>query len=162
MLTLILPSQQHDVLLAALRKAGRREIGGILMGEHAGPNLFIVREMTVHRRGAFASFVRRIEDAIGRLHAFFHETEHDYARFNYIGEWHSHPSFSPYPSRTDDLSMLQIIQDESVGANFVVLLIAKLGFDGKLVSTVHTYLPDGMRIQSNLRLQRDSDENLIV
>lgn len=155
MLTLILPSEQHELLLAALRKAGRREVGGILMGEHAAPNLFIVREMTVHRRGAFASFVRRIEDAIGSLRLFFRETGYDYARFNYIGEWHSHPSFAPYPSRTDDQSMLQIVQDECVGANFVVLLIAKLGSEGELMATVHTYLPDGMRIQSNLRLPED-------
>lgn len=150
MLTLILPLEQRRLLLRALRKAGRREVGGILMGEHAGPNLFIVREMTVHRRGAFASFVRRIEDAVGSLHAFFHETDHDYARFNYIGEWHSHPSFAPYPSRTDDLSMLQIVQDETVGANFVVLLVAKLGAEGELISTVHTYLPKGLRMQSDL------------
>lgn len=148
MLNLILPPEQHEVLLAALRKAGRREVGGILMGEHVGQNLFTVREMTVHRRGAFAFFVRRIEDAIERLRLFFRETDYDYERFNYIGEWHSHPSFAPYPSRTDDLSMRHIAQDESVGANFVVLLIAKLGSEGELISTVHTYLPDGMRIQS--------------
>lgn len=154
MLTLILPSEQHELLVAALRKAGRREVGGILMGEHAGPNLFIVREITVHRRGAFATFVRRIEDALGRLRLFFRSTGYDYARFNYIGEWHSHPSFAPYPSKTDDMSMLQIVQDETVGANFVVLLIAKLGSEGELVSTVHTYLPDGMRVQSNLSLQK--------
>ncbi len=153
MLTLILPPEQHELLLAALRKAGRREVGGILMGEHVGPNLFIVREMTVHRRGAFASFVRRIEDAMGRLRAFFQQTGHDYTRFNYLGEWHSHPSFAPYPSRTDDLSMLQIVQDEEVGANFAVLLIAKLELEGGLIATVHTYLPDGTRIQSNIRLQ---------
>lgn len=153
MLTLILPPEQHELLLAALRKAGRREVGGILMGEHVGPNLFIVREMTAHRRGAFASFVRRIEDAIGRLRAFFQQTGHDYTRFNYLGEWHSHPSFAPYPSRTDDLSMLQIVQDEAVGANFAVLLIAKLGLEGVLIATAHTYLPDGMRIQSNIKFQ---------
>jgi proteasome lid subunit RPN8/RPN11 len=152
-LTLILPPEQQERLLVALRKAGRREVGGILMGEHAGPNLFIVREMTVHHRGAFASFVRRIEDAIGSLRAFFQETGHDYARFNYLGEWHSHPSFPPYPSRTDDLSMLQIVQDETVGANFAVLLIAKLGVDGQLISTAHTYLPDGTRVLSDLRTE---------
>lgn len=124
------------------------------MGEHAGTNIFVVRELTVHRRGTFASFVRRIEDAIGRLHAFFRETNHDYARFNYIGEWHSHPSFAPYPSQTDDLSMLQIVQDETVGANFVVLLIVKLGSEGDLVSTVHTYLPDGSRVRSIATVER--------
>ena len=153
MLTLILPPDQHELVLAALRWAGRRAVGGILMGEHAGPNLFVVREMTVHRRGAFASFVRRIEDAVGKLRAFFQNTGHDYTRFNYLGEWHSHPSFSPYPSKTDDFSMLQIVQDENVGANFAVLMIIKLGLDGELIATVHTYLPDGTRMRSNIRHQ---------
>ena len=90
---------------------------------------------------------------MGRLRAIFQQTGHDYTRFNYLGEWHSHPSFAPYPSRTDDLSMLQIVQDVEVGANFAVLLIAKLELEGGLIATVHTYLPDGTRIQSNIRLQ---------
>jgi len=124
------------------------------MGEHVGPSLFIIREMTVHRPGAFASFVRRIEDAIGSLRKFFQESGYDFVRFNYLGEWHSHPSFAPYPSKTDDLSMLKIVQDETVGANFVVLLITKLGPHGELVSTAHTYLRDGTRLLSDLRLQR--------
>lgn len=158
MLTLILPPEQRDLLLMALRSAGRREVGGILMGEHAGPNLFIVRKMTVHRRGALASFVRRVEDAIGKLRTFFLETGHDYARFNYLGEWHSHPSFAPYPSATDDLSMLQLVQDENVGATFAVLLIAKLGLEGELIATVHTYLPDGTRIRSNIRHQSGMEQ----
>lgn len=153
MLTLILPPQQRNLLLTALREAGRYEVGGILMGEHIGPDIFTVRGITVHRRGTLASFVRRIEDAIGRLRKFFRETGHDYARFNYIGEWHSHPSFAPYPSNRDDLSILRIVQDETVGANFTALLIVKLARDGALIGTVHTYLPDGTRSRSSLRLQ---------
>jgi integrative and conjugative element protein (TIGR02256 family) len=155
-LTLILPPDKCELLMSALRKGGKREIGGILMGEHSGPNIFVVREITVHRRGAFASFVRRVEDAIGKLRAFFQHTGHDYTRFNYLGEWHSHPSFEPYPSRTDDLSMLQIVQDETVGANFAVLLIVKLGSEGELVSTAHTYLPDGRRMPSMVITQRQT------
>lgn len=154
LITLILPPEQKKLLIATLYKAGRCEVGGILMGENAGPNLFIVREITVHPRGAFASFVRRIDDAIGGLHAFFQKTNNDYARFNYIGEWHSHPSFEPYPSRKDDLSMLQIVQDESVGANFVVLLITKLGSKGELISTAHTYLPGGARLKSIVKSEK--------
>lgn len=153
MLTLILPPEQHDILLAALQKAGRREIGGIMMGEHAGPNLFIIREMTIHKSGTFASFMRRIEDAIGTLRAYFQQTGHDYTRFNYLGEWHSHPSFEPYPSRTDDLSMLQIVQDDAIGANFAVLIIVKLGANGELISTAHTYLTSGRRIPSKINTE---------
>lgn len=152
--TLILPVEQREIIVDALRRAGRREIGGILMAEHVGVDEFRIAEITVHRRGTFASFMRRIEDVVGRLRTFFQRTGHDYTRFNYIGEWHSHPSFVPYPSRTDDLSMLQIVQDEAVGANFVVLLIVKIGVDGRLIFTAHTYLPDGTRLHSEVRTER--------
>ncbi len=57
MLTLILPTKQHNLMKAALRKAGQREVGGILMGENIGNNVFIVREITIHRHGTFASFI---------------------------------------------------------------------------------------------------------
>lgn len=150
MLNLILPPDLIQVILAALREAGQREIGGILMAEHVGPNEFKVCELTVHRRGAIASFVRLIEDAVGKLRQFFQRTDHDYKRFNYLGEWHSHPLFEPTPSKTDDISMLEIVQDKSVGANFVVLLIVKLDTNGQLAGTAHTYLPDGGRVRSSI------------
>ena len=136
----------------ALSKAGRREIGGVLMGEHIGPNEFTVNEITVHRCGTFAYFVRRIEDATNRFRNFFNETGHHYQRFNYIGEWHSHPSFEPYPSVKDDRTILQIVQDKNVGANFVVLVIAKLGSKGELIITAHTYLPNGTKSESEITL----------
>lgn len=152
MLTLILPIEQAEILRTALINAGIREIGGVLMGEHVGTNEFVVRELSVHRRGSFASFLRRIEDALGQMRAFFKRTGHDYRRYNYIGEWHSHPSFAPFPSSTDDASMLDIVQDARVGANFVVLLIAKLGSEQELVATAHVYLPDGSRSQAKWRV----------
>jgi len=152
-LTVILPREQAERILTALTKAKHREIGGILMGEHVGASEFAVREITVHRRGSFASFLRRIEDALVQMHAFFKKTEHNYLRFNYIGEWHSHPLFDPIPSRRDDVSMQEIIQDDTVGANFVVLLIVKIGTSGQLVATAHTYLPDGSRWSSNVKME---------
>src|SRR2546427_2280770 len=133
----------QDTIKAALHKAQRREVGGVLMAEHSGPNRFEVRELTVHRRGSVFNFVRAIEEALGRLRDFFHRTEYDYTRFNYIGEWHSHPSFQPVPSSRDDSSMREIIHDPKLGANFVVLLIVKLDPSGALVASLHTYLPDG-------------------
>jgi hypothetical protein len=83
-----------------------------------------------------------------RLRAFFQRAQHDYTRFNYIGEWHSHPSFEPIPSLRDDTSMREIIQDPEVGANFVVLLIVKLNQAGQILASVHTYLPDGSKHSS--------------
>lgn len=150
MLNLVLPPEIAQVILTALREAGSREIGGILMAEHIGQNEFKVCDVTVHRRGAIASFVRLIEDAIGKLRLFFQRTDHDFRRFNYLGEWHSHPLFEPIPSETDNISMLEIVQDKSVGANFAVLLIVKLDTNGQLVGTAHTYLPDGGRSRSTI------------
>jgi hypothetical protein len=124
-----------------------------MMAEHVGVNLFTVREITIHRRGTFASFVRRIEDAWLALTRFFEGTQRDYKRFNYIGEWHSHPSFEPLPSGRDHESMREIAMDNSVGANFVVLMIVKLSSQGVLIGTTHMYLPDGSIQKAELALQ---------
>lgn len=154
MLKLLLPGEVSRAISSALRKAGVREIGGVLMAEHIDHNEFVVRDITIHRRGALASFVRRIEDAVGRLRLFFDRAGHDYTRFNYLGEWHSHPSFTPEPSGKDDLSMLQIVQDQTVGANFAVLLVVKLDVHGRLVGTAHTYLPDGSKGRSFVQFEK--------
>jgi hypothetical protein len=57
---------------------------------------------------------------------FFAKTGNDYKRFNYIGEWHSHPAFEPLPSGPDLATMYDIVEDPDVGINFAVLIIARL------------------------------------
>lgn len=150
MLKLILTPEIAEEITIALRKSGDREIGGILMGEHTGPDAFKVTKITVQKRGGISSFIRVIEDVVGKLNTFFRQNNNDYSRFNYMGEWHSHPLFTPYPSFKDDSSMLEIVMDETVGANFVVLVIVKLTPDGGLIGTAHTYLPNGVKSQSCL------------
>jgi hypothetical protein len=137
---LLLPSEIVDQMAAALVRAGRREIGGVLMGEHVGPELFRVKELTVQRGGGtFASFVRLVQGVLAPLKAFFHATHHNYTRFNYLGEWHSHHSFALTPSGTDHNTMFEIIDDPQLGANFVVLLLAKLGEGDRLDCGVYLY-----------------------
>ncbi len=97
MLTLVLQPNTTRIIAAALEKAGRHEVGGVLMAEHVDLNEFTIAELTVHNRGSLASFVRRIEDALTHLASFFVRTNRDYGRFNYIGEWHSHPLFELEP-----------------------------------------------------------------
>lgn len=151
MLTLLLPTDLSDRIKAALRKAGHREIGGILMAEHVGVDTFSLTDLTIHRRGTIASFVRRIEEALGFLRAFFHRTNHDYTKFNYIGEWHSHPCFEPEPSLKDDASMQEIVGDATIGANFVVLLIVKLSPEGGLLTSIYSYLPNGEKVRAKVQ-----------
>jgi len=103
------------------------------MGEHVSDNFFCVRALTIQKHsGAFASFVRLLEDVLRPLAAFFRVTGHNYRRYNYLGEWHSHPSFALKPSQPDIQTMRDIVDDPAVGANFVVLLIVKLDSTGAL------------------------------
>ncbi len=139
-----LPPEVVDRLVMALTRASRWEIGGILMGEHVAENVFRVKDLTVqYRGGTFASFRRAVQEAIGPLRRFFAGTNYDYRRFNYLGEWHSHPSFRPEPSPVDHSAMRMIIEDRIVGANFVVLMIVRLDEEGRLAGTVTVYLPGG-------------------
>ena len=150
MLTLMLQPSVTRAMVVALEMAGQREVGGVLMAEHVDVNEFMISELTVHKRGALASFVRRIEDALGHLTSFFIRTNRDYRRFNYIGEWHSHPIFELEPSSKDDASMMAIVLDPAVGARFAVLLLVKLDVDGRLLASAYLYLPDATRHRCSL------------
>ncbi len=130
---LLLPLEHGNRILEALQKAGAREIGGVLMGEHIAPDTFRVLSLTVQDHGgAFASFVRFLEQIVKPLAAFFKSTHHEYRRFNYLGEWHSHPSFALVPSGKDIATMREIVDDPKVGATFAVLLIVKCTSDARL------------------------------
>lgn len=151
---LILPRDIRRQLETALREAGRREIGGILMAEHIAENAFRVRSLTIQRRGgSFAAFVRAVEAILGPLRNFFRQTDYNYTRFNYIGEWHSHPSFIPEPSGKDHQTMWSIIDDPQVGAFFIVLMIVKLVETGELAGTVTVYQPGTPEFRGELILE---------
>jgi Prokaryotic homologs of the JAB domain len=152
MLKILLTPDVHERFVDALRRAGSREIGGVLMAEHTGVNEFTVREISVQRRGTLASFVRHVAEAIVGLRRFFERTQRSYTRFNYLGEWHSHPLFSTQPSGQDDASMRAIVEDVSVGATFAVLLVLKLSAAQSLMGSAHTYLPDGSKHEAILAL----------
>lgn len=124
---LAVPSNVFQRLASDLRSARRREIGGLLFGEHVESDLFRVLEATVQTSGGTKVHFKRDPNVHkAALDAFFAKTGHNYVKYNYLGEWHSHPSFSTDPS-TDDLdTMHRIVADPAVGANFAVLIIVKL------------------------------------
>lgn len=138
----IVPAAIQDKLRSLLQRAGTREIGGVLMGEHLGEDQFAVRSITGQTNGGtFASFVRLVQGLLAPLTRYFRQTDHQYRRFNYLGEWHSHPSFSPEPSTRDADSMWEIVDDPEVGANFAVLLIVRLSDGDVLEGTATVFAP---------------------
>lgn len=115
-------------LKAHLRKAGRREIGGVLMAEQIGVDHFRIIDFSVDdQTGGLAHFVRSPEYHQKALGDFFARTGRDYARFNYLGEWHSHPSFSVRPSGEDASSMVSLVRGDR-GITFAALVIVRLRY----------------------------------
>lgn len=139
---LLVPPEISSLLSDALKQAGKREIGGILMGEHVGSDVFRIRKVTIQRKGGtFASFVRMVADILAPLHAFFDVTRHEYTKYNYLGEWHSHHSFALMPSPRDHKTMQLMVIDPELGAHFVVLLLVKLS-KRQLNGSVTVYRPN--------------------
>lgn len=144
MLTIRLPPDIIQEMTQACLRAGRHETGGMLFGEHVGEDEFRVIEATVAGQGSVASFLRVLTGGLARLDAFFRRTKRDYRRFNYLGEWHSHPSFALRPSPADDKAMFDIVEDPGTGARFAVSLIVKAE-RGQLEVAGYAYFPKEAR-----------------
>jgi integrative and conjugative element protein (TIGR02256 family) len=149
MLKIHLPRDVRAAILDACLRSGTRETGGMLLGEHLADENFRVVEATVAGSGTRSSFVRGLLDCLLRLERFFRKTNRDYRRYNYLGEWHSHPSFSLTPSATDDRTMFEIVDDPETHARFAVSLIVKVA-DNDLDARAYVYYPGGEREDANL------------
>ena len=136
---LLLPQKIVERLGQELR--GRsREIGGVLVGEHVEGETFRIVDISVQLSGGTAAhFVRDPAQHKAFLDDFFRRTGNNYERFNYIGEWHSHPRFTPLPSGEDFTTMSELIRDPDVGVNFAVLIIARLGFWSRMQLSATTF-----------------------
>lgn len=145
MLTVRLRPEACLEMRRACERAGSRETGGMLFAEHSGEEEFTVLEATVAATGWISTFVRTLGDGLRRLEAFFKRTRHEYTRFNYVGEWHSHPSFALEPSSTDDETMHSLAADPAVGARFVVLVIVRIE-DGVLRGAGWAYSNAGRHV----------------
>jgi integrative and conjugative element protein (TIGR02256 family) len=122
-------SRPHlEEIAEELRKAGKAEIGGILLGEHLDEDHFRIVAYDINPMGdlRLGTFVRDEKSAAKRCEEFFKEKNQDFSRFNYIGEWHSHPQFEVQPSTEDDESMWSILGGAEGDPLFAVLMIVRL------------------------------------
>lgn len=127
-------------LSAELRRINLREIGGLLVGEHVDGETFRIVDVSVQRSGGTAAhFLRDPEQHKRFLADFFAKTGNDHLKFNYIGEWHSHPFFAALPSKTDHNTMWDIVNDPDVGVNFLILMIVRLRLRGDMQLSATLY-----------------------
>ncbi|WP_051881674.1 Mov34/MPN/PAD-1 family protein [Parvularcula oceani] len=131
-----------------LHKAGRREIGGVLFGEQIAEGEFRLIEATRQRFGGGGAvrFHRRGRPAKKQIEALHAAHGHRPERFNYLGEWHSHPNAPAIPSARDEATMHQLLADQAGAVNFLVLVIVRLSKESVLELSAATYLASGHRL----------------
>lgn len=128
------PRDLRGRLRQAVRRAGRNETGGILMAAQIEPGHFRLVEFTVDSQtGSAAHFVRSVEHHQSALSEFFARTGSEFGRFNYLGEWHSHPNHVPIPSREDVGSMQSLVHGER-DIPFAVLLVVRSRWSGLMLT----------------------------
>ena len=139
MIEVILSAKCARKLKKELRAAGPNEIGGVLAAEQISDGKFLVKSLSVQRDGTPTSFVRDPAQHRKFMRRFHLLTGNQPQRFNYLGEWHSHPSFLALPSAPDLRAMYAEIADPEQAASFLVLVIVKLGKDAGLTGSAHAF-----------------------
>jgi len=76
---------------------------------------------------------------------------HQPERFNYLGEWHSHPIYLAIPSEADIQQMQSLVEDEDQASTFLVLMVVKLAEDASLRGSVYGFRPQLAPVRGRLR-----------
>ncbi len=149
-MVVLIPRNVRRRMKRLLSSVGSREIGGILMGEEVGQQRFKILDFSADTEsGTNSHFARRARHHDSELEAFFQRTGEEYLRFNYLGEWHSHPSFSVQPSVQDLRAMQDLVQD-SRDVHFAVLLITRLRWRCIFESSATLFVRSHQPISINL------------
>lgn len=151
MIEVVLNNRCVRKLRLELCAAGSNEIGGVLAAEQVGDGSFLVVDLSVQRNGTHSHFERELVQHREFIRRFHERMGHKPERFNYLGEWHSHPSFPATPSGVDFCQMQCLVEDVDQKSTFLVLVVVKLGLNGELKGSAYGFRPGFAPIRGWLR-----------
>lgn len=146
---------------ACLQRGGIREIGGWLAAEQLAPGVFELIGFTVdfevgtHNR--FASLPATHSEQLDKI---LNENAGRKGRIDYLGEWHSHPTFPPVPSDIDVAAMTKMVEDS--GPSFATLLIVRMLGAAVLEATITTFQRDMPSEHSQLIIDHDHQSGFLL
>jgi hypothetical protein len=98
----------------------------MLFAEQLEPGQFRIVDLSMDlSSGSHAHFIRDPTTHNDALRAFLERAGGEFSRFNYLGEWHSHPAFTVEPSREDVATMTDLVNEDNA-IEFAVLLVVRL------------------------------------
>ena len=137
-LSLTVPRSQLAKLQVHLMQGGIREIGGWLVAEQTAPGEFervgLTVDLEAGTRDRFDSLPEPHSEQMDRV---LLANRGRTGRIDYIGEWHSHPTFPPIPSNIDLASMTDMV--ENSGPSFAALVIVRLMGNASIQATITTF-----------------------
>ncbi|MBC3884524.1 Mov34/MPN/PAD-1 family protein [Undibacterium griseum] len=151
MIDVVLNSHCIRVLRRELLTAGSNEIGGVLAAEQVGDGRFIVVDLSVQRNGTSLHFVRDPVQHREFIRSFHERMGNQPERFNYLGEWHSHPNYMATPSGEDFSQMQELVEDEEQKSTFLALMVVKLGKGKKLRGSTYGFRSGCIPVRGRLQ-----------
>ncbi|WP_187394082.1 Mov34/MPN/PAD-1 family protein [Oceaniovalibus sp. ACAM 378] len=142
-----------------LKKGGIREIGGWLVAEQIAPGYFELVGFTVDLEGGTRDRFRSLPSLhTEQLDQILLANGNRVGRVDYLGEWHSHPTFPPVPSKMDLSSMINMV--ENSGPSFAALVIVRLLDTFSIESTITTFQRGQSPIGGRLLIDDTPSEKL--
>ena len=126
-------------------ESSMHESGGILVGYVLSETRFSITDVSIPNKSdrsgrySFNRNKKAAQDFINNKHS---ESQN---KKIYLGEWHTHPEDSPYPSRLDNMSIRKQFKDNVINSNVIFMVI--LGIKDLFITYV-----DSNGIGSNKKL----------
>ena len=144
-----------------LKLAGPREIGGVLFGEQLNEGYFriVKAPQQISQTSTGSRFCRdgvQARKVIKSLHSRYGGQAE---RFNYLGEWHSHPDAPTLPSPRDETTMLELVAQQDGAVNFLVLVILRLSEVGALQFGARAYLASGHALPCAVEAETETPDD---
>lgn len=137
-LRLTVPRSQLEKMQACLKEGGIREIGGWLVAEQIAPGDFELVGFTVDLEvGTWDHFESVPGSHTEQLDEILMANENRSGRVDYLGEWHSHPTFPPVPSTIDLAAMTNMV--ENSGPAFAALVIVRMLVTTSIEASITTF-----------------------
>ncbi len=135
---IIIPQKITKIIYNQVKKHSPNETKGALFARRINDELFEIDAVYLEKKiGSFAFVVLENNSKYKEFQKKYNKTHHfDFKNHNYIGDWHSHPSFELIPSGYD---IKEVQNDlEKSNANFLIQIIVKVSND-RLIGNAFLY-----------------------
>lgn len=129
---IIVPKEISNKLIEVIVQHNPYEIKGSFYAEQIKENFFIIDDVYVSEISGNRFFSNLIVNARYKKFErdYYSKKNFIYTKYNYIGDWHSHPSYECIPSDYDRKEIRKEFRNSN--ANFLVQFIFKV-IDEKLI-----------------------------